>query len=42
MVRAVDPYPERTADLGHFERTVEMGRALVSNDEGQQLRAVSC
>jgi hypothetical protein len=41
IVRAVDTYPEKTVDPVHFERAVEMGRVLVSHDEGQQLRAVS-
>jgi len=41
IVRAIDLYPEKTVDPVHFERAVEMGRVLVSNDEGQQLRAVT-
>jgi len=34
IVRAIDLYPEKTVDPVHFERAVEMGRVLVSNDEG--------
>jgi hypothetical protein len=29
IVRAVDEYPQRTADAIHFERAVELGRVLV-------------
>ncbi len=40
VVRAIDEYPERTKDLIHFHRAVELGRVLVTNDEDQEALAV--
>jgi hypothetical protein len=39
VVRAIDAFPEKTNDPVHFERAVELGRVLVTNDEGQRQRA---
>ena len=39
VVRAIEAFPERTVDPVHFERAVELGRVLVTNDEGQRQRA---
>jgi hypothetical protein len=39
VVRAIDELPEGEEDPPHFERAVELGRVLVSNDEGQAIRA---
>lgn len=39
VVRAIEAFPERTIDPVHFERAVELGRVLVTNDEGQRQRA---
>jgi hypothetical protein len=39
VVRAIEAFPERTPDPVHFERAVELGRVLVTNDEGQRQRA---
>ena len=32
VLRGIDAYPERTPDLVHFERAINEGRVLVSND----------
>jgi Domain of unknown function (DUF5615) len=39
VLRAVDAFPERTIDSVHFERAVELGRVIVTNDEGHRQRA---
>ena len=39
MVRAIDELAEGTKDPPHFERAVELGRVLVTNDSGQETRA---
>ena len=39
VVRAIDELIEGAEDLPHFERAVEQGRVLVSNDTGQETRA---
>jgi hypothetical protein len=36
IVRAVDELPQGAEDLPHFERAVELGRVLVTNDEDQE------
>lgn len=32
VLRAVDPFPEGTDDVVHFERAAQLGRVMVSND----------
>lgn len=39
VVRAIELFPERTKDPVHFERAADLGRVLVTNDEGQRQRA---
>jgi hypothetical protein len=39
VLRAIEAFPERPAAPVHFERAVELGRVLVTNDEGQRQRA---
>lgn len=39
IVRAIDLYPEKTTDPIHFDRAVGMSRVLISNDDGQNVRA---
>jgi hypothetical protein len=39
VLRAIEAFPERTLDPVHFERAAELGRVLVTNDEGQRQRA---
>jgi hypothetical protein len=39
VLRAIEEFPERTTDTAHFERAVELGRVLVTNDNGQRQRA---
>jgi hypothetical protein len=39
VLRAIEAFPERTIDPIHFERAVELGRVLLTNDEGQRQRA---
>jgi predicted nuclease of predicted toxin-antitoxin system len=34
VVRAIDLYPQGTADAIHFERAAAENRVLVSNDQG--------
>ncbi len=36
VVRAIDLYPEGTADAVHFERAAKEDRVLLSNDEGME------
>jgi predicted nuclease of predicted toxin-antitoxin system len=36
VARAIDLYPERTADAVHFERAAKENRVLVSNDEDME------
>lgn len=35
LVRAIDRFPEGTADIVHFEQALKLGRVLVANDEDQ-------
>jgi hypothetical protein len=39
VLRAIDAFAERTLDPVHFARAAELGRVLVTNDEGQRQRA---
>ena len=39
VVRAIGVFPEKTKDTVHFQRAVELGRVLVTNDEGQRQQA---
>jgi hypothetical protein len=39
VLRAIEAFPEKTKDPVHFERAVELGRVLVTNDEGLRQRA---
>ena len=41
VARAVDLYPEGTADAIHFERAAREQRVLVSNDKDQELLALA-
>ena len=40
VLRAIEAFPEKTADPIHFERAARLGRVLVSNDEYQLLLAI--
>jgi hypothetical protein len=40
IVRAVDELTEGAEDMPHFERAVELGRVLVTNDAGQEASAL--
>jgi hypothetical protein len=39
LIRAIEAFPERTLDPVHFAHAAELGRVLVTNDEGQRKRA---
>jgi len=39
VLRAIEAFKERTVDPVHFARAAELGRVLVTNDEGQRQRA---
>lgn len=39
VLRAIEAFKERTLDPVHFSRAAELGRVLVTNDEGQRQRA---
>ena len=39
VVRAIEAFPAKTKDPVHFQRAVELGRVLVTNDDGQRQRA---
>jgi hypothetical protein len=39
IVRAIDELVEGTKDPAHFQRAVDLGRVLVTNDAGQEARA---
>lgn len=39
VVRAIEIYPEGTADAVHFERAAKDGRVLISNDADMELIA---
>ena len=39
LVRAIEAFPEKAKDPVHFECAVELGRVLVTNDEGHRQRA---
>jgi hypothetical protein len=38
ILRAIEAFPEGTLDPIHFEGAVELGRVLLTNDEGQRQR----
>lgn len=40
MLRAIEAFPERTADSVHFEEAARTGRVLVSNDDDQLKLAI--